>query len=348
MIDVDVFEIDFVSFLSELLESPTDITCINGVDQYNDYRDSFATVEMSHNWIHRPFIFNKTDSYYEKARNILRKKMPRQNQRFERVRSCFNGLAAYKLNFSHIVGGGTHKKSKCKYYSNDDILLMRSKMMRKRQQRQQLKRQQQEINEYKHKAGGGGGDDEEEEGEEGETEIEIEEERRRGDKEDEFGLFQFQRYFKQKANAFINQWDINNMMMNLNDDDEDGEDGITNEDVDDDGGGGSALDSSGEQEERENEWIHHVAKLINWSNLKGVMFDNDSGYETNLCEHISFHYCLAHVHAITLSIARDTRLYYYPLVPPPTKEDRRAARRRRRRRAARRQARKDLFKFNMH
>ena len=180
MIDIDVFEIDFVTFLSELTECDTDIMCINGVDQYNDYRDSFATVEMSHNWIHRPFIFNKTDSYYDKARNILRKKMPRKNQRFERVRSCFNGLASYNIKINNLI------KSKCKYYSNDDILLLKSKLMKK-----------------------------------------------------------------------------NTQNVNYDDDDDDDD---------------------------KNQWISDVAKLINWSNLKGVMFDNDSGYETNLCEHIAFHY----------------------------------------------------------
>ena len=98
LIDMDVFEIDFYSFLSELRECPTQIMCIYGVDMYNDYRDSFATVEMSHNWVHRPFIFNKSESYYEKARNVLRKKMPRFGERFEEVRSCFNELAA-RLNW---------------------------------------------------------------------------------------------------------------------------------------------------------------------------------------------------------------------------------------------------------
>lgn len=224
MIDIDVFEIDFVTFLTELIECDTEIMCINGVDQYNDYRDSFATVEMSHNWIHRPFIFNKTDSYYDKARNILRKKMPRQNQRYERVRSCFNGLASYKIPINNLI------ESQCKYYSNDDILLLKSKLMKQ------------------------------------------------------------------------------------------------------------------ENNDDNNQWISDVAKLINWSNLKGVMFDNDSGYETNLCEHISFHYCLSGSNNlnIKLSIAKNTKLYYYPLAPPQTKEDRRA-RRRRRRRQARRQQRKEMF-----
>ena len=239
MIDIDVFEIDFVTFLSELIVCDTDIMCINGVDQYNDYRDSFATVEMSHNWIHRPFIFNKTDSYYDKARNILRKKMPRKNQRFEQVRSCFNGLASYKIKINELI------KSKCKYYSNDDILLLKSKLMKKSTQ-----------------------------------------------------------------NTQNEDYDVNN---NDNDNDND-----------------------------ETQWISDIAKLINWSNLKGVMFDNDSGYETNLCEHIAFHYCLSNIADITLSIAKNTKLYYYPLAPPQTKEDRRA-RRRRRRRQARRQQRKEMF-----
>eukprot|EP01084_Bolivina_argentea_P055801 102235_1 len=214
MIDLDVFEIDFITFLTELIECPTNIMCINGVDQYNDYRDSFATVEMSHNWIYRPFIFNKSEAYYDKARNVLRKKMPRHNQRYENVRSCFNGLASYKIDY--FING------ECKYYTNDDILLLKSH---------------------------------------------------------------------------------------------------TND---------------------KNQWIDQIIKLINWSSLKGIMFDNDSGFETNLCEHIAFHYCLSNIYHITLSIAKHTKLYYYPLAPPQTKEDRRA-KRRRRRRASRRQQRKDIF-----
>ena len=222
MIDGDVFSIDFKSFLVELLECPTDIMCINGVDPFNDYRDSFATVEMSHNWIHRPFIFNKSDSYYDRARNILRKKMPRKQVRYELVRSCFNGLASYPM---HSV-----LDTQCAYYSNDDILLMKSRL--------------------------------------------------------------------------------------------------------------SAQDGEGEGQPV-SEWVNHVTKLINWSNLKGVMFDNDSGFETNLCEHIAFHYCLYGMDGLSLSIAKNTKLYYYPLAPPPNKEDRRA-RRRRRRREQRRKKRESL------
>ena len=162
---------------------------------------------MSHNWVHRPFIFNKSDTYYDRARNILRKKMPRKGVRFEAVRSCFNGLASYPME--------AVLTTQCGYYSNDDILLMKS--------------------------------------------------------------------------------------------------------------------SAAKAMEGEREWVNDMAKLINWSNLKGVMFDNDSGFETNLCEHIAFHYCLDGMDALSLSIARDTKLYYYPLAPPPTKEDRKARRRRRRR-----------------
>ena len=220
MIDMDVYEIDFFSFLRELIDCPTDIMCINGVDQYDDYRDSFATVETSHNWIHRPFIFNKTASYYEKARNILRKKMPRRNERYERVRSCFNGLASYRMDLNQIV-----QQNECKYYSNDDILMKQS-----------------------------------------------------------------------------------------------------------------------EKKEGSDEWIYQVSKLINWSNLKGVMFDDEAGYESNLCEHISFHYCLAGKYNISLSIAKDTKLYYYPLIPPQTKESRREERRRKRRAARRKKRAERMMK----
>jgi len=263
MIDVDVFEIDFVSFLNELLVCPTHVMCANGVDAFEHYRDSFATVEMSHNWIFRPFIFNKTDAYYDKARNILRKKMPRKGQRFEEVRSCFNGLAAYKLDIEDVI-----ERGKCKYFTNDDVLLLKSQL-------------QSDIN-----------DDDDDD--------------MREELEDE--------------------WNLQGIIdANDNSNDDADENVITN-----------AMKG-------DNQWIHDVVKLINWNNLKGVMYDIDSGYETNLCEHIAFHYCLSHQHSVTLSIATNTKLFYYPLKPEPTRADRRAMRRRQRRAARRQQYRQNVI-----
>ena len=38
MLDPEVFDIDFKSFMYELTECPTDVMCINGVDPFGDYR----------------------------------------------------------------------------------------------------------------------------------------------------------------------------------------------------------------------------------------------------------------------------------------------------------------------
>jgi len=45
MIDLDVHEIDFYAFLRELNDCPHDIMCANGVEWFNYYRDSFASVD---------------------------------------------------------------------------------------------------------------------------------------------------------------------------------------------------------------------------------------------------------------------------------------------------------------
>eukprot|EP01083_Nonionella_stella_P147653 466290_1 len=97
MIDLDVWEIDFHAFLLELQECPHDIMCSNGVESYGRYRDSFATVEMNHNWIFRPYILSYSSTIYNKKTNELRQVMPRTGQRYEQVRSCFGGLSSYKL-----------------------------------------------------------------------------------------------------------------------------------------------------------------------------------------------------------------------------------------------------------
>lgn len=48
MIDLDVWEIDFFAFFSELKECPHDIMCVNGLEWFGYYRDSFASVGLSH------------------------------------------------------------------------------------------------------------------------------------------------------------------------------------------------------------------------------------------------------------------------------------------------------------
>eukprot|EP01083_Nonionella_stella_P295972 1005636_1 len=77
----------------------------------------------------------------------------------------------------------------------------------------------------------------------------------------------------------------------------------------------SPVDTDRDQvkKKKDDEWLYEVNRLIQWSNSKGIMYDITSGYESNLCEHISFHYCLNYQAGITMSIARDAKLYYFAL-----------------------------------
>ena len=80
-------------------------------------------------------------------------------------------------------------------------------------------------------------------------------------------------------------------------------------------------------------WLHELKRMIDWSDHLGVMFDTDSGYETNICEHIAFNYCVNYRANLTMSIARDAKLYYYPLAEKKV-SDNEWKKKRRRERAA--------------
>lgn len=156
-----------------------------------------VSTEFNHNWIHRPFIQTSAKRYSRLA-NGLRRAMPRTGQRYERMQSCFNGLAAYKLSPARL------KDIDCKYLLNEQVKEL--------------------------------------------------------------------------------QKDTNNT-------------------------------------ESEMEWLYHINRIIDWSDSKGIMFDTESGNETNLCEHISFHYCLNYRANLTMSIARNAKLYYYPLAKKKIPDD---------------------------
>eukprot|EP01084_Bolivina_argentea_P189543 325949_1 len=106
LMDLDIYDVDWNVFLYELSECPYDIMCVNGVESFNHYRDTYASVELNHNWIYRPYIKDidsneMTVSDYKRIIRELRILTPRSvkinYQRFTPMQSCSGGLTAYKV-----------------------------------------------------------------------------------------------------------------------------------------------------------------------------------------------------------------------------------------------------------
>ncbi len=226
IIDLDIYHIDFGAFLLELKEFPYDIMCSNGVDKFDSYRDTFASVELNHNWIFRPYYNTKYHHKYyrppwryKRLQSDLQVAMPRTGQRYERMQSCFGGLAAYKMTIGRLKNIG------CRYLRNEDVQNMYTKLQRIANQTDQTEPEPFKSSEF--------------------------------------------------------------------------------------------------------EWLGHINQLIAWSNGMGPVFNEKWGSEVELCEHLSFHYCLNYRGNTTIAIAKNAKLYYAPLTDEkPDYENKRGNKRR--------------------
>lgn len=89
LIDLDLFALDIRMIFNELYYSPTNIMCANGVVwNYDLMYDIFAAVKDNGQWMMDPNINNKQKG------NIKLSTFP--HDRFEAMRSCFNGITFYK------------------------------------------------------------------------------------------------------------------------------------------------------------------------------------------------------------------------------------------------------------
>merc|ERR1712228_880285 len=121
MIDMDVYSIDVRTLMNELFYVDDDIDgiCIDGIDWMGYTRDTFATVKTNGGWLHygHDALVNDTRYIYNNQHAMQqRTKFPNHEEnRYEKVKSCFGGIAIYK-NFENAL-----LKQACRYTLTRDI-----------------------------------------------------------------------------------------------------------------------------------------------------------------------------------------------------------------------------------
>merc|ERR1712228_865800 len=90
IVDLDVFSIDFRTFMNELFYSKHSALCAHGVGVKPYTFDTFAFVKKNGGWLHYGHdVFNRSQYVYNNSFALLqRQSVPNMTRRFEPVRSC--------------------------------------------------------------------------------------------------------------------------------------------------------------------------------------------------------------------------------------------------------------------
>eukprot|EP00485_Elphidium_margaritaceum_P001561 CAMPEP_0202687632 /NCGR_PEP_ID=MMETSP1385-20130828/3294_1 /ASSEMBLY_ACC=CAM_ASM_000861 /TAXON_ID=933848 /ORGANISM="Elphidium margaritaceum" /LENGTH=762 /DNA_ID=CAMNT_0049342459 /DNA_START=412 /DNA_END=2700 /DNA_ORIENTATION=+ len=121
VVDLDIYNIDVRTLMHELWYTSDDVEalCVDGMDWAGYTRDTFATVNMNGAWLHygHDASVNRTHHYVYDNTHALeqRTKIPHQEWRFERVKSCFGGVIVYNNQDNRLFD------SECRYTLTRDI-----------------------------------------------------------------------------------------------------------------------------------------------------------------------------------------------------------------------------------
>ena len=121
VVDMDIFNIDIRTFVNELYFLPDDLNgglCVDGIDWLGYTRDTFATVKANGGWLHYGHDpeANDTEYVYQNSYALKqRTKIPNENNRYHKVKSCFGGIIAYNNIKNQLYD------SDCKYTLTRDI-----------------------------------------------------------------------------------------------------------------------------------------------------------------------------------------------------------------------------------
>eukprot|EP01084_Bolivina_argentea_P291552 501094_1 len=110
LVDLDIYTIDFKTWMNELYYTPKNINaiCVDGMDYQGFTRDTFAIVKYNGEWMNNG---NKKEILHQ--RFIIPNQQP--HNRFYKVKSCFGGAVLYKNNRNDLFN------SQCKYMFKRDI-----------------------------------------------------------------------------------------------------------------------------------------------------------------------------------------------------------------------------------